>query len=206
MRILIFASKQESDVSYIKKYISSNDFIVACDGGLEKIDRLELKPDILIGDFDSASPELLDKFANVKKLKFDIDKDFTDLDLAIEYCVQKKPKEIIVFGAIGGRVDHSLLNVELLKRYTYDGANIMFCDENNEMFVTDKSVDVKKEKHYFSLIALTDECVITLKGTKFELTNRKINSFESLTISNEIINDYANLEVHSGKLLVIQAD
>ncbi len=206
MRVVIFAGKKEKDNDYIRNHLTINDYVIACDGGLETIHSLDLKPEIIIGDFDSVDYNILELFSETKKIEYDCEKDFTDLELTLQYCIELKPSEIIVFGATGGRMDHNLSNVGLLARYTEKGLDIKFIDKCNEMFIANKNIAIKKTKQYLTVLPVKYEAVISLKGTKYELDNRKINEFETLTVSNEITGNFAFLDVLEGRVLVIQSD
>lgn len=206
MRVIIFAGNIENDVEYMNHIIKPNDYIIACDGGLDTVAKLELKPDLIIGDFDSVEYKLLDIFNDIEKLEYNPEKDFTDLELTFEHCKKLEASEIVVFGTIGGRIDHTLANIGLLERYSVDGQDIKYFDSRNELFVTSKSIAVKKSKKYFSVLPLTNDTVISIKGTKYKLDKTKLEMNKTLTISNEIDDNFAILEIYSGRLLVIQAE
>src|SRR5271167_4453733 len=81
-----------------KKRIASFPLLVAVDGGTKHCQQLELKPDLIIGDLDSCSPDLRDYFSDVPCKKFPIDKDKTDLELALDELMRPDVQEITVFG------------------------------------------------------------------------------------------------------------
>lgn len=205
MKAIIFASCIDKNMEYSKKFISDKDYIVSCDGGLESVFYLGIKPDVLIGDFDSVNKDLFNKYSDIDKVTYNIDKDFSDLELAINHCENLNFKEILIFGALGGRMDHCLSNIKLLEMYTDKGMNIKLLDEINEIIFTRKNMSIHKTKKYLSLIALTKDCIVTIKGVKYELNNKQIADKATFTISNEIKDEVANLYVHSGGLLVIQS-
>lgn len=205
MKAIIFASSKETNNDYIKKLISDDYYIVSCDGGLGIINDLNLKPNVLIGDFDSVKMSLLDQFYDVPKVEYDSEKDFSDLELAINHCKDHAYKDIFIFGALGGRMDHCLSNIQLLQMYNKKGLNITLFDEINEIFFTTEDVRIQKKHKYLSLVALTKDCIVTIKGVKYELYKEHISGRPTFTISNEIIEEFANLYVHSGELLVIQS-
>lgn len=206
MRVIIFAGKKEKDIEYMKEFINDNDYVIGCDGGLASIFFLNIKPDVLIGDFDSIDFRILEQYDHVRRIEFKREKDFSDLEASFNHCFQFEPSEIIVFGALGGRIDHCLSNIELLKKYSNINTNIRFYDNYNEIFVVQKNVAIIKTKEYLSLLPASDECIVSLKGVMYELDNYKIEKDSTYTISNEITGNFAMLEVHSGKVLVIQSN
>lgn len=96
------------------------DVIVAADGGYASLKARDLEPTVVLGDFDSLGyvpdhPHLV---------QFDTHKDFTDLDLALQYCVDEGFDEVVVCEAFTGRLDHSLGNLQLLIKYAKKGVCI----------------------------------------------------------------------------------
>src|SRR5574340_972093 len=90
--------------------------MICADGGARHLGALGLTPDVIIGDMDSLSPDLLRRFeeGGSRGVRHPRDKRETDTQLALEYALQLKPDEIMIFGALGGRIDHTLANISLL--------------------------------------------------------------------------------------------
>lgn len=209
MNILIFAGNKDVNIDFIKTYISEDMFIIACDGGLDIIHKLGLIPNIILGDMDSVDKNLLtvDKYINSKIIKFNEDKDFTDLDLVL-LEVEKLDLEyenIYIFGATNGRADHYMANIFLLQKYIHIN-NLCLVDERNKIYVIDGDKRVEKSKKYLSLIPLTETVNVSLYGVKYPLKDYTVTKLETLMISNEIVSDYAQITVHNGVVLVIEAD
>ncbi len=201
MRIVVFASSKETDISYINEYISNDDYIIACDGGLETIDKLGIMPKVLIGDFDSVSKEIFDKYENIEKIKFKEEKDFSDFEAVISYCKKIEHDEIIVFGVTGGRMDHTLSNISLLCKNI--DLNMKYIDKNNVTFATDRTIEIYKTKDYLSFIPISQKCVISIEGVKYELTERDISDSATFTVSNEITSKVALLTMIEGSVIVV---
>ena len=92
----------------------NRDLVIAVDSGLERVRVLGLKPDLIIGDMDSVEPELLQLHPNTTQLRHPADKNETDTELAIHYALDAGASEIVLLGAVGDRLDHTLANVLLL--------------------------------------------------------------------------------------------
>src|SRR5262245_31971269 len=90
--------------------------VIAADGGLQHVLALERVPDLVIGDMDSADPRLLAEAEahGAQVRRFPVDKDETDLELALLASAEQGCDPIRVIGAIGGRLDQTLGNVYLL--------------------------------------------------------------------------------------------
>src|SRR3989344_1993299 len=126
----------------LHRNISSGDFIVAVDGGANKLVKTKFRPDIIIGDMDSINSVARAKFRAVKMLSYPREKDKVDLELALDYCIERKFSEILILGAIGGRVDMTLTNVFLLDKIP-SGVNAKLMHQNQEVFVVRKSVELQ---------------------------------------------------------------
>lgn len=100
MRTLIITggtANQEFTKEYLKKY--SFDLIIAVDKGLEVLDNLNVKPNYIVGDFDSINKKVLEKYKNddsIKIMTLNPEKDFTDTHVAINIAIENKSKEIII--------------------------------------------------------------------------------------------------------------
>ena len=100
------------------------DFVIGADRGYLTLVKNKIMPNAVIGDFDSYNG----KIDCGKIIKFPVKKDFTDSALAIEYAISQNYKKIIVYGAIGGDLDHTLANIALIANYTEKGIDIAFVD------------------------------------------------------------------------------
>lgn len=151
-RIALIANGElEHNVALLSK-IHSYDYLIAVDGGLDHCHKLGLKPDIIIGDLDSASPKFLQTYQDIPQRKYPKDKDKTDLELAIEHALEKGAKSFTIFGGCGKRIDHTLANINLLSRYP----GILFLETDKELlFVIDRQAVLKCRKgQTISLIPL----------------------------------------------------
>jgi len=166
-------------------------------------------PDVAIGDFDSVTKEELTGIR--KKVKtvesFSPEKDFTDMELAIEHGAKSHPSEIIIYGGVGSRLDHSVGNILLLNRFVDASFSVRLVNATNECRVVNKDSTIQKipRFRFVSLLSLTDESVITLKGFKYEIENHKILRGQTVGISNEITGEHGHVTVQAGVLLLIQS-
>lgn len=192
MEILIVAARSVKK-KFLKKQLDV-DYIIAVDGGYKNLKKLNIVPDITIGDFDSLD---IDKVKGEKKI-YSKEKDFTDIEAAIEYAISLNPKNIRIVGATGGRLDHF---ISLLYLIINRNVNIQIINEKNIIFVKEETFKLKKRKNmYFSIIPIT-EMILSIKGAKYNLHKHKVKPHESLTVSNEFIDDV--IIEFKGKLLVI---
>lgn len=206
--IIFSGGDVDGDPLFYKRYIHKDDYIVCADSGAEHVLKLGLFPSAVLGDMDSIKPETLKKLKeqNVNIIKYKSEKDYTDTELAIKYALEIKPNEIIIFGAIGDRIDHSLANIQLLIYILSKGYNARIINRKNEAVLINKSVVIKGEKGTtISLIPLTEKVrgVVT-KNLYYPLKNETLTIGTTRGISNVMTNDEANITIKTGLLLIIK--
>ena len=115
-----------------------SDFVIGADRGYLVLVANGIKPDMVIGDFDSYEG----KVACENIIRYPVKKDYTDSQLAIEHALEKGYKKIRIYGAIGGALDHTIANLALLAYYSKKGVDVAFFDEKNVVFaITNSSVE-----------------------------------------------------------------
>jgi thiamine pyrophosphokinase len=100
--------------------------VVAADRGLEHAEALGLEVAVVVGDFDSASPEAVAaaERAGVRIERHSVEKDETDLELALDAALELRPARILVLAGRGGRLDHELSSLLLLAVEKYASAQV----------------------------------------------------------------------------------
>jgi len=208
MRVIIFANgimTAGPDDLDLKK---NHDVIIAADGGLKHCMKLGLTPHIIVGDMDSVDPTDL---ADLESKGVEIErhpsrKDETDLWLAVQTAMQKKPDEIIILGAMGGRWDMTFANVLLLVSPQLQAIETRILDGNQEIFVLHGGQKVKLLGHKGDLLSLMPliNAVkgIMLTGFEYPLNNENLNLGTTRGISNVFKSDSGRIEFKKGKLLV----
>lgn len=198
-------------IDFIKKLSPT---IIAVDSGVASCVDINIIPDIVVGDFDSVSTEYISNFPKwenkgTKIITLNPIKDDTDTEHAINYCLDNMKGDIYLFGAMGTRLDHSLSNINLLYRGIENNRNIEIIDSNNRIYLKNRSFTIKKDEQYGNYISLFpfNGLVegLTLKGFFYSVDNLSLDGLSSLFISNEITEDYAQIDFKSGTLLVIES-
>lgn len=189
---------------------SQADIIMAADGGWKTLTEAGIKPDLVLGDYDSLSDQdyqVMTK-SGVAYQTFDSEKDFTDMEAAIRTMVQKGATTITLVGAIGSRFDHSLANIFMLKRYKEKGVTIVIEDDYNRIKVLcagEEATLRSKAPWYYSFLALDPQgAVISLKEMKYNLDHAQLDYGSTLGISNEVEGE-GRARVHSGAVLMVRA-
>ncbi len=113
--VLIFTNGDYGDYSFCKQ-LPSYDYVLCADNGMKHAKVLGIKPNEILGDFDSCNPDELEfyKQQGIVVVTSPCEKDETDTELCIELSDKLKAKEIHLIGALGGRIDHTIANINLL--------------------------------------------------------------------------------------------
>lgn len=177
--------------------------IYCADGGANLLEELGILPMEIWGDFDSVSPEILDRYSESGVIikKFPKDKDFTDGELILKYITEKAYDEIVVIGGLGGRKDHELTNLNLMFKFK----NLTFITEREEIFAIDRKREFIGEKgKTISFVPFSERVEgVTLKGFKYPLNNYTLYQGDTICMSNIAIEDRATINFKMGKLLGI---
>ncbi|MEB7675680.1 thiamine diphosphokinase [Staphylococcus saprophyticus] len=170
-----------------------------------------ITPQFAVGDFDSIS----DSERNFIQQQIEInpynsEKDDTDLALGIDQAVKRGYRNIDVYGATGGRLDHFMGALQILEKpeYTKMNINIKLIDDTNEIQFIQKgqiNVTYSEQFPYISFIPVIYPTVISLKGFKYNLQNETLKLGSTLTISNELSQSCGNIEIIEGSVLMIRS-
>lgn len=209
MIAVIICNGTIKDYSFYDKYIGGAGLIICADGGAAHARKLGITPHLLVGDFDSISKDDLNYFTNmgVEILRFPVQKDASDTELAINEAIKRGSKSIILIGSTGMRMDHTLSNIFILKKMLDIGVGGMIVNENNEIMLTKDSVSLEcEEGSRVTLLPLTQTVAgVTTKGLYYPLENATIEMGSTLGVSNEFVSPTAEICIKEGLLLVIKA-
>lgn len=199
---------------FAKEYLKQEkfDFSIASDSGMEFFYHIKEKPQYIVGDFDSAKPEILSYFRmqdGIEFRQFRPEKDETDTELALSVAMSLGAEEICVLGATGTRIDHVIGNIHLLCKPLEKKISCCLIDQHNRIRLLDTSMKLKRKEQfgkYVSLLPFTTEVTgITLKGFKYPLTDYTMTKDNSLGVSNEITGESGEIGLKSGILIMIEA-
>ena len=217
MKKVLIITGGRTDTDFVteayKEY--SPDVVIAADRGVMAAKELDIIPDYVVGDFDSGDATVVEYFKSQFEVygkpmvrTFNPEKDETDTELAISLALTLNPKEIVLLGATGTRLDHTMANIELLYRITESGVRARIIDEYNVISIHDKEITLKRDKafgEYFSLIPFTDNVKgLNIRGAKYEVENYILSSGSSLGVSNEFMKNIVKISFDSGILILFQ--
>ncbi len=196
----IFAGGELGDTSFID--ISSGDFVICADSGIVRAERLGVRPKLIVGDFDSYTGDLP---ADTEIHRSVPEKDDTDTMLALKLAIERGAEKVMIYGAFGGRFDHTVANLQTLAYAQAHGCEAVLADGDNTVYLygTGEYSFPRSEDAYFSFFAYTPEVRVTLKGVKYPLDNSAVASTFPIGVSNEITGSEAVLTIHEGRALVV---
>lgn len=192
--------------------IKEGDMCIAVDGGFLYCKMLGMNPDLVIGDMDSMDEsvrgdiEQLQAEAPEKIIKLNPEKDDTDTLAAIRIALEKGYRQFRIYGALGGRVEHTIANIQCLNYLKKQGAKAYIMDANIMMTVIkDETVRFNKAMEgYMSLFALGEKAEgVTISGMKYLLKDAVVTNDYPIGISNEFVGEEGQVTVNNGMLLII---
>lgn len=211
MKICIVLNGEIKDYDYINRIVrtGSYDYIICSDGGANHAYNMDILPDYIIGDLDSIDKNIIEyyKSNNIKFEKFPTKKDETDTELCIELSDKLKAKEIHLIGALGGRIDHTIANINLLYYIRKRGIIPKIISEKEEIYIAmneELIIDGEIGDTISILPIKNDAKDVTLKNLEYPLENYDIKFSRPLGISNVMTNVNCNIKVNEGSLIIIK--
>lgn len=189
--------------------LKASDYIIGVDAAALWLIDHGITPELAIGDFDSVTPEGFARISqkSVKVLSYRPEKDATDTELALTEGMKLHPAQILIYGGIGTRMDHTLANIYLLESRIGTATQVTIHDGKNRIHLVSESMALTADTGFpfVSVLPLSRKAVITLTGFKYPATRKAFIRGRTLGISNEITSGSARITVHSGKALVIRS-
>jgi thiamine pyrophosphokinase len=187
------------------------DVYVGADRGALFLVRHGIKPNMALGDFDSVDETELDFIRLNSKQMIACDpvmKDLSDTEMAFSWALEQKPLEIILYGGLGTRFDHSLANIHLLSQALQSQTTCTIVDSHNRIRLINQFTKLTRTTRYshVSLLPFTSKVTgITLQGFQYPLNEATLTIGQSLGISNRIIEPFGYIQIDQGHLLVIES-
>ncbi|HRU52017.1 MAG TPA: thiamine diphosphokinase [Planctomycetota bacterium] len=207
LSVLVGAGPFEGSDEFYLNWIRQGDLNIAVDGGIKLYHHLNIVPDVFLGDFDSSQIEeknWADK-KNVPTYSFPCDKDATDMKLALDYAFSQNITDIILLDELGGRLDHSLANIFLLKYAWEKGTPMKIISPNHivQLLMPDQSILVE-HRGIISLIIVSEMVTgLHMQGFRWNVSNETVKMGSTLNISNYLIEKQGTISIHSGMAFLI---
>lgn len=207
-RCVIIGGAGIKEYGRIREQLREDDFFVFCDSGLKHMEGLGVKPDLVVGDFDShEKPE-----TDAEMIELPREKDDTDTFFAAKEMVRRGFEEFLLVGVIGARLDHTLGNLSILFMLDTAGKRAKATDDYAEIEVVSAKADCPGTARiddfypYFSVLNVTGEAEgITIRNAKFPLEDGQIDWDYQYAVSNEVLpGETAEVSVMKGRVLLIK--
>ncbi|MFN3492786.1 MAG: thiamine diphosphokinase, partial [Anaerolineales bacterium] len=164
-----------------------------------------LIPNLIIGDMDSLPSNFQLSTFDGEVILFPKDKNETDLELAIQHAITLNPEEILIIGALGGRIDHTLANIALLTNFRRVACDLRLNDGLEEISLCKDQIEIKgRSGDVVSLIPYQENVEgVATQNLKWQLKNETLYFNKTRGISNEMISDTATISITKGLLLIV---
>jgi thiamine pyrophosphokinase len=205
MKAVILAGGDLNIRENIRALLTDAPFIVAADSGLHHAVTLGVKPDVIVGDFDSVHPLVLAQYPEVPKKTYSKHKDLLDLEIALGVVLEKGASSLHILGATGRRFDQSLAALFIAARFKREGIDISLHGQQDIYFLRGPESQryALNVKQRFSLLSLTDVAVVSLVNAAYPLNEFALEYGVGLGISNEVKTSPLTVNVHEGLVVLI---
>lgn len=198
-RCVIFTARCEGDPgdAYAPR---PGDWVLCADGGWHIAERAGVRPDAVVGDFDSSDIPLDEPVE-----RFPVEKDDTDTLLCMKKGLAQGYDDFLIVGGFGGRLDHTLANLQTLNYAATLGARAEMCDGSSwATVIRGGAIRVPRRPGKLSVFALDTACHgLCIRGTKYDVEDVDLTSAFPLGMGNDFVADCAEISVQEGALLVM---
>ena len=207
--VIVSGGMVEKDFALSILKSEETEFVIGVDRGLVFLYDNEIKPDYIVGDFDSVRPEVLEEYRNmgISIRQFPTHKNETDMQLGMLLALELGVTELVLIGGIGDRFDHTLANAHLLLYLLKKGVRGILVNEKNRVELIDKEVTLYgKAGDLVSTIPLSMQVEgVTLEGLEYPLVDYDLALDDKLVaVSNVMTGTEAKVKIRKGYLFVMQ--
>ena len=209
----IIVSGGSLDDDFAADLLKSDDteFIIGVDRGILFLYEHDILPDYIVGDFDSAPPEVVTYYKEETKVpvrEYNPVKDASDTEIALRLCLDLRRQNILLLGATGTRLDHVWANIQMLKLALDAGADARIVDGHNRIRLLDEGIVLRKEDAYgpyFSVFPLGGAVNdFTIAGAKYPLNHHTLTAYDSLCVSNAFEEDEVEISFPYGTIVLME--
>ena len=216
MKSCLILTGGKLNLAFARSFLEKEHFdkVIAVDGGLESAEALGITPDYIVGDFDTVSGEVVERFRNLPFIVWEQhkpEKNETDTELARSRALTLGCEKLVFLGATGGRLDHMLGNLHALYACLEKGIDASLVDTQNRIYLLDQGKTFYRKTlwgKYVSFLPYTEEVTgITLTGFRYPLQDKTIQRGQEvgLCISNELAEEEGTLFFRKGILICVES-
>lgn len=200
-KALIVANGEFPKSQHCLKRLAEAEMVVCCDGAIASLCDAGFTPDVIIGDLDSISDELKERFSSI--LVRCPDQETNDLTKAVNYCLEKSITTLDIIAATGLREDHTIGNISLLTEYLGKGINATMYSDHSVIYAINQSQTIASfPNQKISLFAIDSSTKVSSEGLFYEMNNLLLANWWTATL-NSCIGDSFQLHFEKGKNLIV---
>ena len=202
-RCVILAAGPVDEPDRLRPLLRADDWFIAADGGGRLAAALGVKPAVLVADFDSSAPP--DTGGDTEIVRLPMEKDWTDTQAAAMLALDRGYRDFLLLGCTGGRLDHTLANIAVLLYLLRRGADALMADERNflRLYGPGRYRVERRAGYKLSLFPYGGEVEgITVKNVRYPLEKARLTPDNSLGVSNEFLENPAEISFDKGVLMV----
>ena len=202
-RCVILSAGPVEDSERLRPLLKTDDWFIAADGGGRLAAALGVKPAVLVADFDSSAPP--DTGGDTEIVRLPMEKDWTDTQAAAMLALDRGYRDFLLLGCTGGRLDHTLANIAVLLYLLRRGADALMADERNflRLYGPGRYRVDRRAGYKLSLFPYGGEVEgITVKNVRYPLEKARLTPDNSLGVSNEFLENPAEISFDKGVLMV----
>lgn len=204
-RCVIFGGGEITDLRYTEGILQKEDYIICADRGYAYCSMMNLIPNLVLGDFDSYNGQIN---PSCEILSYPVEKDDTDTMLAVKEAIRRGYHEVIMVGMLGGRLDHTLANIQTVVYAVQHGASAWIMDKSCRITALHdgQSLGVGYERGFhFSVFCHTDKAEgVFIQNAKYELEDAQITNGFPIGVSNSFLpGEDAVISVKTGTLVIV---
>ncbi len=205
---VVFLDGVYEDAAYYAAHAAAAGIVVAADGAAAYLVAHGIRPDVVVGDLDSLAETTIEALAGggVEVLRYPARKDETDGELAVSEAVRRGAREVLLAGALGGDLDHTLGHLAILRRLAGAGVAARIVSPGlvvGVLVAPDASPLDARPKTRVSLVPLGGDAVVTLRGLEYPLVREVLPGDTCLGLGNAIAAAGASVRVHRGSVAVL---
>ena len=207
--VLILANGDWNALQRLRAASAASDITIAADGAWAKARTHGIRVDRVVGDLDSLSPEDRAELeaSGIPIEVHPADKDWTDLELAITAALALPASKIVVYGAFGGRTDHTLAAIFLMERCLTAGVPVQLLRGDETLYLVEDVLELSEASvgDRISILPVSETACVSTYGLRFPLARDTLVRSASRGVSNETVTAPPRIEMHEGRALVLHA-
>lgn len=200
--IIVYIDKEPE--KFLKETVTKG-YVICADIGYSHAAEAGIRPDLVIGDFDSCRENIP---ADMDCIRLPKEKDDTDTHYCVKYAIDAGFDDILILGGTGGRLDHTVANLQTMRYASQHGCRVTMKAPGSQVHViTNSSITVRKKDSYLSVLSLSDISEgVTITGAAYNVENAVLNGSFPIGTSNEFIDETVEISVKSGTLAIILSE